>query len=144
MADIDVQPKAFTPSIRVTPPNEWFVKESVTVLAPTGQANVIASSEPLDPQITTEQYAGIQGQLLDEEFPDYLELSYGPAKVFGGLDGYVRRFEWTPPDGVPVVQIQLYAVRDERGLTATATTPRSVYQDYEAELLAILTSLDVT
>ena len=32
-------------------PADWFFKEQITFLAPDGQANVIASTEPLDPSI---------------------------------------------------------------------------------------------
>ena len=63
--------QTFRPRLRAEVPETWFAKESVTFLAPDGQANVIASSEPLDPSIDTERYASTQGDLLAKEFPGY-------------------------------------------------------------------------
>jgi hypothetical protein len=121
----------------------WFHKESITLLAPDGQANVIASSEPLDPAITTTQYAMIQGDLLSREFPGYTEHTFESAWVFGITDGYIRDFSWTPPDGVQVRQMQCYAVRDGRGYTATATVPTSQFARFESELRRLLASLRI-
>lgn len=84
------------------PPPGWFVKESLTLLAPDGQANVIISSEPLDRSLTTTEYADIQGGLLVREFPGFREHSYDLAVVFGVFPGYLREFSWLPPDGVEV------------------------------------------
>lgn len=133
---------SFRPAISGPLLEGWFANESMTFLAPDGQANVIASSEPLAPGIDTEQYASIQGDLLVTEFPGYREYSYEAAQVFGGRPGFRRRFEWAPPDGVPVMQIQLYYAESERGYTATATTPSSEFERFEFELQDILDGLD--
>lgn len=42
----------FKPQLTAPLPEGWFAKESITLLAPDGQANVIASSEPLDRTIS--------------------------------------------------------------------------------------------
>jgi hypothetical protein len=131
----------FTPRVRSNLPDGWFAKESTTLLAPNGQANVIVSGEPLDPQISGFRYAEIQGELLRNEFPGFIEFSFGPELVFGGRDGYVRNFQWQPPDGVPVRQVQVYCVVDGRGFCATATTPTIAYDDYVQVLLGCLRSL---
>ncbi len=131
----------FKPSITAPLPDGWLAKESITLLAPDGQANVIASSEPLDPDITTEQYARTQGDLLHTEFPAYKEHGFQPWMLFGERSGYLREFSWTPPDGVSVTQIQLYYAEPGRGYTATATTPTSEYDRYRMVLLAVLTGL---
>jgi hypothetical protein len=115
-----------------------MAKESFTLLAPDGQANIIASSEPLDRSIETRQYADVQGDLLAQEFPDYFSLSYESALVFGRRPGYIRTFTWKPPDGVPVTQIQAYYARDGRGYTATATTPSERFEDFEADFRRVL------
>ena len=39
-----------------TPDDNWVWKESLTFLAAEGQANVIFSSEPLDPSVDLERY----------------------------------------------------------------------------------------
>ena len=110
------------------------------MLAPDGQANVIASSEPLDDGIDTQSYANVQGNLLRTKFPGYHEHAFEEADAFGD-HGFMRRFEWLPPDGVAVMQIQLYYVEKGRGYTATATTPKSEYERYEFDLQDILEGL---
>jgi hypothetical protein len=131
----------FAPRLSAELPTGWFAKESITLLAPDGQANIIASSEPLDESINTDRYAGVQGDLLRGEFPAYKEASFEPVDLFGGRRGYLRHFEWTPPDGVPVTQIQLYHAEKGRGFTATATTPSTVFPAVESVLRDVLASL---
>jgi tetratricopeptide (TPR) repeat protein len=126
-------------------PDDWFVKESATVLAPDGQANVIASSEPLDPSIQTDQYASVQGDLLrnGKDFPEYEEKSFEAIPIFGGRFGYMRHFEWTPPNGDRVAQLQLYYADNGRGYTATATTPATAFPERELVLRQILAGLRI-
>ena len=124
-------------------PEDWFAKESTTVLAPDGQANVIASSEPLDPGIDTDQYASVQGDLLRTEFPAYEEKAFDQVEIFGGRTGYLRHFQWTPPDGEPVTQLQLYYAQNGRGYTATATTPATAFPARELLLRQILLGLRI-
>jgi tetratricopeptide (TPR) repeat protein len=133
--------RTFHPVLVGSLPGTWFAKESMTLLAPDGQANVIASSEPLDETIDTHHYAEVQGDLLRNEFPGYDERRFEKKTMFGGREGYIREFEWTPPDGVPVTQIQLYYTEAERGFTATATTPSSHFPAVELELRQLLDAL---
>ncbi len=134
----------FRPLLSSDLPGGWFAKESITLVAPDAQANVIASSEPLDDGIDSHRYAEIQGDILRREFPAYREFSYGPVEMFGSEPAYRREFEWTPPDGVAVTQIQMYCAIRGRGYTATATTPSSVYLAVESTLRRILESLAIT
>ncbi|WP_176445353.1 DcrB-related protein [Blastococcus mobilis] len=120
------------------------MKESITILSPDGQANVIASSEPLDSAINSAEYAREQGELLGEKFPGYTQLHYAPVDVFGGHPGYYRSFQWTPPDNVPVSQFQLYLARNSRGYTATATTGLRSAHIYQDILIAILRQLFIS
>lgn len=131
----------FRPELTAPVPENWFTKGSTTLLAPDGQANVIASSEPLDPTMTVEMYAEVQGELLEREFPGYVLKSYESVSVLGGLQGYIRHFEWTPPDGVTVTQIQIYYVQTGRGYTATATTPKEAFAERELVLREVLRGL---
>jgi len=133
--------EVFTPSLRAVFPDEWLAKESVTFLAPDGQANVIASSEPIDESIDTYSYAEMQSQLLRKEFPDFQEMDFGPELILGGRPGYFRVFSWKPPDGVGVTQMQLYYAQSGRGYTATATTPTSEFPRYEEQLRTCLRNL---
>ena len=123
-------------------PAGWFVKESITLLAPSGQANVIVSSEPLDPTLDSEQYATAQGDLLRREFPGYVEHRFDRTAVFG-MDGFLRQFEWTPPDGVRVAQVQAYATRAGRGFTATGTAPATVAAEHTRTFLEVLRSIEI-
>lgn len=134
----------YRPRLLAARPADWFVKESLTLLAPDGQANVIISSEPLEPSMSVTDYATIQGSLLAREFPGYREFSFGPAVVFGQFPGYIRDFAWTPPDGVNVTQIQCYFVQDGRGFTGTATTPTTWFAEREFVLRDILLSATVS
>lgn len=139
----EMSARTFQPQLTIPLFEGWLAKESITILAPDGQANVIASSEPLDPSIDTSQYAQIQGDLLRKEFPGYQEHAFEPARILGGKNGYIRRFEWFPPDGVPVTQIQLYYAEQGRGYTATATTPTSQFGRFEVEFRQLLGGIAV-
>ena len=143
MATIGNRPGGPSAAIEVTAPDDWYVKESFTLIAPDGQANVILSSEPLDPEITTEQYATVQGDLLEGEFPGYRPLRYEPFALRGEGDGLLRVFEWKPPDGVPVTQAQIYYAARGRGYTSTGTTPSSNFENVRATLFEILRSIAV-
>jgi hypothetical protein len=131
----------FRPVLQAELIEGWFAKESMTLLAPDGQANIIASSEPLDTSIDTYQYAEVQGNLLRNEFPGFVEIDYGPRLILGGKPGYLRTFSWTPDKGENVTQIQLYYAEGGRGYTATATTPTSQFARYEQQVRACLDSL---
>lgn len=111
-------------------PEGWYYKTSVTMLAPDGQGNVIASSEPLDPSMDTDRYATVQLELLRGQFHQFSEHANGRLDL-EGTAAIWRRFSWSPPDGLPVTQLQLYAVANGRGYTATATTPTSNWERYE-------------
>ena len=124
-------------------PTGWYAKESLTVVDAHGQANVIVSSEPLDPSIDSARYAAVQGELLDREFVGYYEESFEAATVFGGRSGFIRRFGWTPSDGVPVRQIQVYVAEEGRGFTATATTPLTSVARFETIFTEVIGSLDI-
>jgi hypothetical protein len=133
----------FIPTISAPLPEGWFPKEQITLLAPSGQANVIASSEPLEPSLDAKAYAEAQGELLRKEFPGYLEVAFEGMTLFGGRSGFLRRFRWTPPDGEPVTQIQLYYAEDGRGYTATATSPTKEFAKYEPQLVDVLEGLTI-
>jgi hypothetical protein len=122
-------------------PDEWDWKESLTFLAPGGDANVIYSSEPLDGNVDLDRYVSVQGELLLAEFPGYREIALERMQMMGRRQGCLRRFEWSPPEGVPVTQLQLYYVEDARGYTATATTPTTNFPTVDAILVDILQRL---
>lgn len=122
-------------------PEGWQVRESLTLLAPEGHANVIFSSEPLDAGVDIWQYADVAGERIRHEFPGFRELGYGPATVLGNRTGIVRRFRWQPPGGAQTVQFQLYCVEGGRGFTATATTAATDLHEVGALLDQVLLGL---
>jgi hypothetical protein len=126
--------------LSVLVPEGWLRNESVTLLHPERVANVIASTEPLIENLDAKRYSDIQGELLSE-FPAYREIRSEEMRAFGGLEGFMRLFEWTPQDGAPVTQIQVYAVADGRGLTATATCPTTEFSSVELLLVGVLEGL---
>jgi hypothetical protein len=130
-----------SPRLALSVPDQWFFKESLTVFAPDGAANVIFSSEPIDPEVDAREYAEHQGELLASEFDGYRELAFEPMTVLGGLAGYMRHFEWQPPEREPVSQIQIYYAAEGRGYTATATTTPTEYPRFAADLDEILDRL---
>ncbi len=123
-------------------PEGWFAKESITLLEPDGEANVIASIESVPPSIDAQQYAETQGVLLQEEFPGYREFEFSPAEVFGGYPGFVRRYGWKPEDSEePVMQIQLYYVETGLGYVATATAPAAKFERLQSLFWEVLNGL---
>lgn len=132
----------FRPEISVEVHAEWAPKSSITVLRSDGAANVIASTEPVGAQLTSEEYAGLQGSLLRDEFPGYIEELFGPSDAFG-QKGFVRKFSWDPPSGQPVTQVQIYFALNGRGFLATSTVLKADYPRLEAEVLAILKSVRI-
>jgi hypothetical protein len=133
------------PEIRVPLLDGWHVKESYTLIDPSGDANVIVSSEPLGGQdLDSRHYAALQGSYLHEEFTGYEEIEFAPHPVFGGRPGFLRTFRWTPEDGEPVVQLQSYFAEGDRGYTATATVLADTYEQHEATLRFALESIQLT
>lgn len=129
------------PQVTARLPEGWQYKEQLTLYAEDGHGNVIASTEPLTTQVDAKEYARIQGDLLRAEFPGYREEAFEAISILGGHEGFLRRFEWTPPEGVPVTQLQLYGVVDGRGFTATATVQSADFARYELELAEVLKGL---
>lgn len=136
------------PRLRAEVPDGFQFKESLTILAPDRQMNVIATSEPLSEKLDAERYAQIQGDLLEQEFPDYQQLRFEPLAVFGGRPGYVRWFEWQPPPEderpqAPVTHMQAYYAFARRGYTATATVPSFLLGHWRPVMEAIMRSLQL-
>jgi hypothetical protein len=130
----------FEARLSIPLPQSWFAKESLTLIAPDGQANIIASSEPLEADIDAERYAQVQGDLLRREFNGYHEHSFEAAAAFG-RHGFIRVFEWQPPDGVRVSQIQMYYAESGRGYTATATSPSTQFDRYAPQLWSVMDNI---
>ncbi len=116
-------------------PPEWTARETLTLIAPDGRANVTASSEPVSPDTTPEEFAvAIGASLAGGECPGYSEVSFGPTSTIGGEPAWLRTFNWDPPDADPVTQVQPYFTRRGRGYTLTATSAVDDHQRYEQML----------
>jgi tetratricopeptide (TPR) repeat protein len=132
----------FSPTLSVPLPPDWSAKESITLTAPDGQANLVASSEPVPPDLSTHEYAEkLAAALTEEELPGYRVISFEPTVLSDGREAWMRRFEWDPPESPSISQVQLYYVADARGYTATATTPVTEVERYDLELGQLLEGL---
>ncbi len=144
MQKVTGQLQKVTGQLGATIPEDWQWKESHTFLTRELQANVIFSSEPLDPNIDSESYANIQGELLRREFRGYREFAFESMRMMGGRPGYVRRFAWEPPEEAEVTQVQLYYAENSRGYTATATAASTNFAAVESLLVEILENLTIS
>lgn len=134
----------FAGRLRVPLPEGWRGKESLTLLAPDGRANIIASLEPIPLDFDSRRYAEAIGeQMTPEGFPGLRILRFEPTPLMGNrTDGYLRVFEWDPPEEPhSVIQLQIYHAANGTGLTATATTPDVDYDRYEVQLLTVLAGI---
>jgi tetratricopeptide (TPR) repeat protein len=123
-----------------SPPADWTHEEEITVAALDRNGTVAAGAKA-----ASDDDAGLLAERTLEairDLPGYVQLEYGPAKVFG-TDGFIHRFSWVPDEVGPVVQLQGYAVRDGRELTATATTREHAFEQLRAELDAAFVDLGV-
>ena len=125
-------------------PPGWYVKESLTLLAPDGSANVLMSSEPLDDSTGSAEYAAEQGRLLQLDFPGYHEFECRPVPWPHDYPAWFRRFQWCPPDGPEVEQFQVYWVDRGRGYTGTATSPVAMDGRADRTLRSILRTFRAT
>lgn len=124
-------------------PEGWDFKESITLLAPDRGANVIASSEPVGPEIDTSRYSEVQGESLKEEFPGYREFAMEPLILIGDREARLRRFEWNPPDSEEISQMQVYYVEEGRGYTVTATATSVDFPRYDLQLAELIGGLTI-
>jgi hypothetical protein len=123
-------------------PRGWQFKDELTLRDPDGRANVIFSSRPADPSDADgASLAAAEGELL-ADFPGIHQESLENIDFAGDATAMLRRFEWTPPDGKPVTQLQLYAAKNGRAYTATATSLTDNFHEYEALFGQIIESLD--
>jgi hypothetical protein len=129
----------FTSQVALPLPDGWVGRETIAVQSPDGQANVIASSEPVAPETTGEEYAELVGRsLTEQELPGYRELSFERADEG---DHWLRTYEWEPAESPSITQTQLYYVDDGRGYTVTATMATSERPRFELQLDLLLRSL---
>ena len=127
-------------SITLPLPPEWVFRESLTLVAPSGRANVIASSEPVPSDMDTSAYALTQRELL-KELPGYEELSTETFTLAGGEQALLRKHTWQPEDTKPVTQLQVYYVSGDRAYTVTATAPTEEFDEHRAVLGEVVAGL---
>ena len=107
--------------LRARLPAGWMPNESLNLIAPAGDANIIASIEAVDPGLDAAGYSDSQSKLMAQEFRLWKELDVLSIPVFGGRDGYLRFFAWAPADGAPVIQMQAFFAEGGSGYVATGT-----------------------
>lgn len=131
----------FETEITAPLPDRWSAVETVTLTHPDGLANVIISVEPVGSELSTEEYAKAQGDLISNQFPEYEEIESAQVDWMGGRQAFRRTFQWQPEGRDPVTQIQLYLVDNERGYTATATSSLADFTTLQPELMLVLSGL---
>ena len=124
-------------------PDDWYWKDSITLLRGDGEANVIFSSEAIAPDTDLREYVESTVGAERREFPGYREVTLEDRAVIGGRPGALHTFEWFPADGPPVTHMQAYAVDGGRAYTATTSCPSTIYARLRPELLAVLSSLSI-
>lgn len=135
-------PQRYCGSLLAVLAEGWVAREVLTFLAPDGQANAIASSEPLDPMLDSARYAEQQGASL-RGFPEHEEHSFEGVTLFGDRSACLRVFSWRPPDGVRVSQLQLTYAEHGYSVLATGTTPVTQWDRYGMVLRETLLSLSL-
>jgi hypothetical protein len=126
-------------------PPDWATRETLTLSHPSGQANIMVSTEAVAPETTTEEYAEAAGQQFRQaELADFREGEIESTQLADGTPALMRRLEWTPEEGEPVTQIQLYSAGGGRAVTATGTTLSASFRQFELELEQLLLTLAVS
>jgi hypothetical protein len=120
----------------------WGGRWSATLTAAGGRANLVATTEPIDPSIDPRQYADAQAEPVEREFDDYVELSFEAALVFGGRPGYLRRFEWRSDIG-RVRQMQAYYTWNGRAYLMTGTALAEGFEEVEESLNALMAGVTI-
>src|SRR3712207_403018 len=104
-----------------------MARESIQLVAGEGIAYVSASAEFLPPETTAEDYAAQYEEQLRSALPAYEQLGVETVPLPRGR-AVVRKFRWTPPDGDPVTELQMYTVHDGRGIVSTAGAPATAFE----------------
>ena len=124
-------------------PKSWSFHEEITLMAGDRDANVIATSRPLDLPTDVRSYADGLGRELAKDLSGYRELAFEEITLPGGRSGWLRRFESEPDPGRRVIQVQTYDVRGGRVYMATATAAAEDFERYQQELESVLLSVDM-
>jgi|1186.fasta_scaffold09250_2 hypothetical protein len=132
----------YTPRISTTIPDDWSVKNEVTLREPTGAIQVAISDEPVRPDLDSPAFAHLLGERF-RELPGFVEHSYESATVFGGREGVLRHFRWQPANGPAVRELDMYLVEGDRGFRAAATTNDVDFDRLENQVRDVLESLSL-
>ena len=131
-------------ALRWVTPAKWIFKDSITLLEPTGRANIILSSEALDPSMDLEQYATQYLEALESEFRQFRQIGADLNIELRGVGPAIRRtFAWSPEGRDPVTQVQQYSVGPSRGYTSTASCSSSDFNELQSLFTAGLDSISV-
>jgi len=124
-------------------PPGWLAGELIHLKSATGPGRLVVASEPVDQGMDAAQLAKDRGEALTQSSEGYRELEFAAAEMFGGRQGYLRRFELTGPNTYPTTHIELYCVEGGRAYVATATMPMSEGDSSERAMRLILGGLRI-
>ena len=131
----------FTWQFTTVMPPGWWAGGEIRLIAPDGRGHLIVSREPVDQEMDAGRYARDRGDALIQSSAAYRELEFAAVEMFGGRQGYLRRFEFAEPDGDLTTHIELYCVEGGRAYVATATMPSEDSGGYEQDMRLILSGL---
>lgn len=124
-------------------PEGWIARESIELASPEQQGYVFVSADLLPKALTADEYAEGYGKQMRERLSGYEELESENVELAGGQPAIVRSFRWTPPEGAPIAELHLYAVRDRRGILARASCAEERFTENEPRLREVLLGIDL-
>ena len=134
--------RRFRPTLTAAAPEGWLARESIQLSNGAG-ASVVATVDFVPPDTTPELLAQEYSEIMSRGLPGFVDVDLASITLASGAPGLLRRFRWTPEEGGPVTQLQLYAVEEGRGVVATAAAPADSFSELEPMLHELLRSLEL-
>lgn len=135
--------RIFRPTLTAFVPDGWLVRETIQLALPEHDAYVVASTDLVPDGTTPEDYAGQFEQALAGGLPGYEQLTVETVELQGGRSALVRKSRWSPPEGEPVAELQMYVVANGRGIVSTARVPEKAFDELEPQLRELLAGIGV-
>ena len=134
--------RRFRPALTAAAPDGWLARESIRLSNGAG-ASVVATVDFFPRDTTPEALAQEYREILSHGLAGFVDVDLTQITLASGTPGLLRRFRWTPEEGGPVTQLQLYAVEEGRGLVATAAAPADSFAGLEPMLHELLRGLEL-
>lgn len=127
--------------ILINTPEGWLERGMVELVASDHRGRVTVTSEPA---LDVENAAFADGyRRLFAQLPAFEAGELRTVRLFGGRDALLHRCSFQSTEGSPVTLLVAYVVERGCGYVATASANAARFDAIEAELLAILTTIDL-